>query len=271
MSPTSILSQVDELEGRLRSLQEVLHHADRLATVGTVAAGVAHEVNNQLTPALAYAQILRSSRSDLTEHEQKAIDRVIAGIESASSILSAILELAAPPSSGEPARICEAIDRAVGCLGAPLERDRILLHVEVADDLSSTAPSQAVQQIILNLLINARKALQSTGGGKITISAQTKGRDVEIAVRDDGPGVPPSIRARLFEPFVTAPTAAGSPSGSGYGLGLAVCRRLTDQLAGRITAEHPKGGGAIFRVILPLADSLRRPADHPSRAARGTT
>ena len=271
MPPTSILSQVDELEGRLRDLQEVLHHADRLATVGTLAAGVAHEVNNQLTPALAYAQILRSSRSDLTEHEQKAIDRVITGIESASRILSAILDLAAPPSSGEPARICDAVERAVGCLGTPLARDHIRLAMEVPENLRVSAPAQAVQQIILNLLINARKALQSTGGGTITITAHARNREVEIVVRDNGPGIPASIHSRLFEPFVTAPASAGRPTGGGYGLGLAVCRRLTDQLAGRITAEHPDDGGATFRVILPLANSPEPTADHVSRAANGTT
>jgi len=289
MPATPILSQITALEDQLADLQQHLARTDHLATVATVAAGVAHEANNRLTPALAYAHHLRGSLETNDPLERKAIERVIDGIEAASRLLTTMLDLATPPGDGEGGNVADAVARAIACLGEPLSHDRITVRTQIPDELTTRAPAPAIQQIVLNLLLNARRAVRSRGGGTIDVTAASAGSDLLITVADDGPGIPLSIRDRLFEPFVSAaqqPRASDTRACEerGYGLGLAVCRRLTDQFGGRISVEHPEQGGACFRVTLPASCSGRKPSepaapnaaagrtDHASsRACSGTT
>lgn len=265
-------------QARLDDLEQRLADADRLAAVGLLAAGIAHEVNNQLTPAMAYAQMLRCSLEDPAARD-RALDRIIAGIDTASRILSTVLGLASPASHPGRASVEAAAREAIDCLGPDASRSGIEIAVSVEPDLTAAIDPMPLQQILLNLLVNARRALRSRGGGAIAIHGRRlPGGRVEIVVRDNGPGVPVHLRDRLFSapagrairPGAELPgrgagaaTAGQQPlqpphtAPGGHGIGLAVCHRLVASAQGSIVAEHPEEGGALFRIRLHAAPPRR--------------
>ena len=260
-----------DMEADLAALQRELEHTHRLATLGTIAALSAHEINNVLTAAIGHAQLARSRSSD-PDHLSKVIER----LETAAHIAGAMLDFAGLPEAGaggdEPhgveagADVNVALNGALDCLGRDPAKDGIRLVREIAGDAIPRIQALAFQQILLNLLLNARRAL-SGQGGRITISAlRTPASAVHITVADDGPGIPPEIADSLFEPFVSR-TVGGGPRrtdeaiiAGGSGLGLTVCRRLVESAGGTISAQTAPGGGAAFTIELPAAEasSVRR-------------
>src|SRR6266850_2560475 len=157
-SAVDALGSVQHLEDELESLRTQLEHSQRLASLGTLAAGVAHEINNILTPALAYAQLAKSHPDDASFHA-KAIEKAITGIESASRIAEQILDFASNRS--EPANACirECLEAALGCMARDLAKDRIKLTVNVHAEAVVSIRPLALQQVMLNLILNARTAM----------------------------------------------------------------------------------------------------------------
>jgi signal transduction histidine kinase len=249
--PAQALLRLDHFEQRLHELQQELEHAQRLATIGTLASGVAHEVNNLLTPALAYAQLARASREDL-DLLRKAADKSAEGIEAACRILQAILDFSRPPSACERADVNTVLDAAIECLGRDPGRDNIRIVREVPAGTAVLMEELSLQQVLLNLLLNACKALRSQRGGTIHVQATAacSGR-IRLSIADDGPGLAPEIADRIFEPFVTAPAGGPVPEGqAGSGLGLAICRRAMEAAGGSIAAVSQPGAGAKFELTL---------------------
>ena len=258
------VSHVAHMEEDLAGLERELEHMNRLATLGTFSALSAHEINNILTAALGYAQLARS-RSSETEYLDKVVDR----LETAARIVRAMVDFAGP---SEPTPIADgdhgiepradveaALDGALDCLGRDPARDGITLARQIAIGAVPCIQPLALQQILLNLLINARSALRGRGG-QVTVSAMhlPTGR-ISICVADDGPGIPPEVAESLFDPFVTRQAAdeAAEPDeavvAGGSGLGLTVCRRLAESAGGSIAAANKPGGGASFTLELPAA------------------
>ncbi len=231
---------IDSIEGAVGAIDEDLARLHRLGTLGLLAAGIAHEINNLLTPVLGYAQLAQANPNDEALRD-KALERAVLGVEAAARIAEAMLGFAGGPARGDfEADICETVNAAVACIGRPPERDGINLTVTVEPRLKVAMSPVALQQVILNLLINAIKVLRQ-GGGAIEISAQEDPLDpemIQIQVADSGPGIPADLASTLFEPFATGGSTKGDrgwPSTpSGHGLGLAVCRGLIEQARGTI-------------------------------------
>lgn len=234
------LHLIGSIEGAVGALDEDLARLHRLGTLGLLAAGIAHEINNLLTPVLGYAQLAQANPNDEALRD-KALERAVLGVEAAARIAEAMLGFAGPAARGEfAAGIGDTVNAAVACIGRPLERDGINLAVTVDPRLKVAMSPVALQQVILNLLINAIKVLRQ-GGGAIEISAQEDPVDsemIQIQVTDSGPGIPADLASTLFEPFATGGSTEGDrgwPSTpSGHGLGLAVCRGLIEQARGTI-------------------------------------
>ncbi|MCP3904962.1 MAG: HAMP domain-containing histidine kinase [Planctomycetes bacterium] len=237
----------------MAAVQRELEHTQRLTTIGTLAAGVAHEVNNLLTPALAYAQLAQNRPND-EDLQRKALDKAVCGIEATSLILRTVLGFSRADGETGAAAVAEVLQSAVDCLGRSITGGRVALIQEIEPSLEVAIGSLPLQQTLLNLLLNSCRALGQQGG-QIAVSAGADDDGMAtISVADNGPGIPAEIVERIFEPFVSHDTetpASGAPQ-SGAGLGLAVCRRAVEAAGGSIRADTTPGGGATFIVRLPL-------------------
>jgi signal transduction histidine kinase len=236
------------LRSQVRSLRRELLRARGLATLGTMTAMVAHEFNNILTPIVNYAQMARL-KPDLT---QKAVWHAAEGGRRAGQICDAILGLARHGSDQkEPLAILPLVRETVAAMARDPVRDGIELDIDVPPDLVAAGRRAELQQVILNLLLNARQAvLNRPGARRIEVCGKPSGRFVSLTVSDNGAGIPRKDLSHIFEPFFTA-----QADGKGTGLGLAFCRQVTRGLGGRITARSREGEGATFTLAIPRPEN----------------
>jgi len=250
-----IVARLEEAEAQLDALRTELDHCHQLATLGTLTAGIAHEINNILTPVLAYAHLARSNPND-TSLRAKALDRAIAGVEAASRITEAVLGFARNDNGAEEAVIADAVESSIACLSRDPARDGVRLIINVDAEMHVKISPLALQQVLMNLILNALSVLHGKPGELRIEATQQPDGATRIRVSDNGPGIPAEITATLFDPFVTTRGAGRklSPTGhGGAGLGLAVCRRLIENAGGTIVLEPPTedGQGASFLISLP--------------------
>ncbi len=245
------LEYLEQAAGTLQDLHGDMEHVHRLATLGTLAASIAHEINNILTPVLGYAQLAKSDPGD-ADLQAKALDRAIAGVEAASTIAEAMLGFAQPSGrTNDPAMIKNVVDASLACMARKPDKDGIQLHSDVDPSFAVQMPAVSLQQVIINLLLNAFTAL-SGKRGEVYVTASAIDRDMmQITVADTGPGIPPAIEQTLFEPFVTEGRPDATRKGSG--LGLAVCKHLIQAAGGTITVSTKLGEGTAFTLQLPAA------------------
>jgi signal transduction histidine kinase/CheY-like chemotaxis protein len=247
-----------------RLSQSKLLHIERLAALGQMVTGVAHELSNPLTSILGYAQrlFLRSQ----AEGKSDEVRQIFQEAERASMIVRRLL-MSARESRPERRRI--ALNLLV-LRAMDLQKIRLASeNVNVALDLDEALPfvlgdAGQLQQVLMNLIGNARQALEQRGnGGTIRLSTKCidSGRHAQLEVSDDGPGIPPEIASRIFDPFFTT-----KPAGMGTGLGLAIVHGVVREHGGRVMVASPPGGGAIFTLEFPAA-----PAEHTRMPAVPTT
>jgi len=244
-----------------RRAAKLLQRSQRLESVGMLAAGVAHEVNNPLAFVTAnlghvhqIAERLESRADelpkDLWEDARElsdVIDESIAGLDRIQNIVQGLLNLARTPSERALVSDPNAIVREAVRF-ASLDGDAgIRLETRLADDLPGieASPEQLVQ-VFLNLFLNARHALRGRPGATIVASTRACDDQVEIRVEDNGPGVPEALRDRIFDPFFTT-----RPPNEGTGLGLSIAFDIVGEHGGTLELESPETGGACFVVRLP--------------------
>lgn len=280
-----VLAEAEQLRDRLHQLERELEQQHRLALMGTVLSQIAHELNNILTPVLSYARFALNHPEDAALN-RKALDRAARGAERAARIASALLEFASGWSDpigqtdADRAVVADCVRDALEWLDMPSSAGPLNLDVNVPPTLAVRMRPIALQQILLNLLINARRALGSAGGRlRITASVVSGTRStgntdasrahdapaggasrVRIIVEDSGPGIEPQLASRLFQPFVSGqePTSVAGPFQGmrrigGTGLGLSVCRQLVERSGGTIAATSEPGVGTTFILDLPAA------------------
>jgi C4-dicarboxylate-specific signal transduction histidine kinase len=249
---TDRLAELERTTAALQTTERQLIHGEKLASVGRLAAGVAHEIGNPLAAILGLLSLVRDG--DLTsEQSREFLARIAAETERVDSIIRGLLDFArrdGDEASGESCELRAAIDDAVGLLRPQKASRAVTIDVHVQRDLGPVLGAQRkLTQVILNLLLNALDAL--AGAGTIEIHAERDPRDedmVLLRVEDDGPGIAPEIAHTLFEPFSTT-----KPAGQGTGLGLAVTHTIVESLSGRIEGFNRSSGGAAFVVRLRRA------------------
>jgi signal transduction histidine kinase len=258
-SVEELLTQFNQLEAQLALVRDGLTHSHRLATLGTIAAIIAHEYNNILTPMVSYAQLALAQPDDHALM-RKAVEKALAGAERAAHISSSLLGFAREADEQHAAPLRKTIETSVACLAREPKRDGIELTIDVPEVQIAIAPL-SLEQVFVNLLLNARQAMKR-GGGKIAVTARVEAELVHIDVADTGPGIPPEVGDRLFEPFVTLRHPAGAAGGEGNkeskgtGLGLSICRDLVRRAGGDIACASTPGHGATFHITLPKADDI---------------
>jgi signal transduction histidine kinase len=255
----SPLDRIEQAQAQLRAVERQIAQAHRLTTLGTLAAGVAHEINNILTPVLSYAHLAQSRRDD-EELQAKAFDKIIAGVESACEVAQAMLNYSRDADEKPVADVGAVVQSAIGCLGRDPAKDSIQVDVRIGEGTCVHIRPLALQQVLLNLILNARSALMGRRGATIVIEARpgSEGR-TSVTVSDNGPGIPEEAIATVFEPFVSSGgpgKASADPAlpTSGAGLGLMVTRHLVSSAGGTITVSSTPGEGATFVIDLPSAE-----------------
>jgi two-component system NtrC family sensor kinase len=234
-----LAEQFNRLTLSLAEHQKRLLQAERLASIGRLAAGVAHEINNPLGVILGYVRIIRKNASDRLDKDLKIIEDEAVRCQ---EIVEGLLDLARPIQGAPKAADLRVIaEEAVASL-----RDAFPIadtHISIEGSGVAVGNRQKIWQVVTNLLKNAAEA--SGTGGKVRITIGTAGEGfVELSVADDGPGLPMSDQERLFEPFY-------STKETGTGLGLAVSRAIVQAHGGSLEGSTAPAGGAVFIARLP--------------------
>ncbi|MFO0775940.1 MAG: PAS domain S-box protein [Nitrospiraceae bacterium] len=239
-----------------RDVERRLRHADRLATLGTITAGVAHELNN---PLFVITGQLHLIERHLARRHLKAIGTALLSAQEAANratdIVSQFLYTAhAVGGREESCDVPSVVRKAVALMDRDCRAHHVKIDTQFQDGIPQIrAEAQALLQVLLNLLTNARHALLARASDRrirvIVASVLLDGaRLVECRVEDNGPGIPPDLLARIFDPFFTT-----KPVGEGTGLGLAICHRIVGELHGTIHCASRVGEGATFCVRLPVS------------------
>ena len=232
-------------------LRRQLLQAQRLSSVGTLASSVAHEFNNILTTIINYAKLgLRAPEGSSARTE--ALEKILKGSQRAATIVSSMLGFAR--NNGTQRELTDLTQLAEEVL-ILTEKDLSKHHVQVEklfpDHVHAPIVPGQIEQILLNLIINARQAMPRGGRLRIEVLENTATQLVEIHISDTGVGIAPEQLRLIFEPFYTTKEPDEHGHG-GTGLGLSVCRQIIEQHQGRIRVESMPGKGSTFTVKLPL-------------------
>ncbi len=234
----------------LRQAQEQLIRTEKLASVGKLAAGVAHELNNPLGGILLYANILLTTLKNSPEAE--AVQRVASEAERCRHIVQGLLEFSRQTHLDcRPVDIRRVIESTLRLVNEQTLFNKITVHKNFPEDLPLVmADKLQIQQVLLNILINAAEAMQ--GHGELTLSAEydAQKKRVLVHIADTGPGMPKGVKERIFDPFFTT-----KPVGKGTGLGLAIVYGILRKHGGTITVDSEPGKGSTFTFTLPTAET----------------
>jgi len=238
---------IAELEERVEQKTREVLKADRLATLGGIAAGFAHEIGNSLNVIRGYAAV--AERELPADHANRPdVSAIRRETGRAAELLERFLVFARARASHAFAQSVEPILReAVEVVGPAAVQARVERSVDVPPDLPEVViDAGLLRQAFLNLCVNAIQAMTPGGGGRLIASARREGAQVVVEIRDTGPGLPEESARRVFEPFFTT-------KAEGTGLGLAIVRQAAEAHGGGVEVESAPGQGAAFRLRLPVA------------------
>ena len=229
--------------------RETLYQREKLAALGSLLAGVAHELNNPLSVVVARAVLLEEQGDPAT---QVAAQKIRVAAERCARIVRTFLAMARqqPPERG-PVIINDVVTAALDITGYAIRTSSIDVTLDLARDIPPTlADADQLHQVLLNLIINAQQSLQERPPPRrIRVATEylAAADMIRITVADNGPGIPPHLRARIFEPYFTT-----KPTGMGLGVGLAVSLGIVEAHGGTLTVDSPADGGAAFTIALPV-------------------
>ena len=234
----------------VESLQRQVIRQERLAAVGQLVSGVAHEINNPLQAILGFAELLQMQQ-ELPESVRNDLLLIQKESARACAIIRNLAMFARQQTGeAEPVRLTDVIRSVAELRQRRLESENIELCVEDGSERPVLAVLAELQQVVLNFVVNAEQSIILSGRqpGRITIRSRDEGSRVVLEVEDTGPGIAPEHEARLFQPFFTT-----KPVGQGTGLGLSVSYGIIDSLGGSIGYRRAPAGGALFYFDLPVA------------------
>jgi signal transduction histidine kinase len=255
LEPHSGRDEIEALRRQVIALQ-------RISSLGVLAAGVFHELNNTLTPIINYAKL--GLRNPDSVYRERALTRILDAGQRAGAITGGMLGLSRPgrePNQRVPVDLNRLVEEVVLLVNKDLARNKVRLEVQLLGRPFARVNPAQIQQVLINLLINARQAMPEGGVVSLRLTADGTGRLAELSVIDHGIGIAPGNLRRIFEPFFSTKTGPDASGLGGSGLGLSVCRDIVEAHHGRLRAESRPGQGSTFTLVLPTCPA-------PAEAAR---
>jgi two-component system NtrC family sensor kinase len=242
-------------EAEVRAQRDTLRQAERLSALGSLLAGVAHELNNPLSIVVAHASLLEEEAAG---PQSVRAQKIRTAAERCARIVSTFLDMARRrPAKASPVQVAEVVAQALDLVGYSLRAAGIEVKVDLPADLPPIwADADQMVQVFLNLASNAQHAVtdwREAPPGRprlLVVTGAADGSSVRVKVADNGPGIPEEARARVFDPFFTT-----KPEGKGTGVGLSLCRSIVAAHGGAIAAEETPGGGCTMVLRLPVASA----------------
>lgn len=250
---TKLARELEDRYRELKGIQAQLIQSAKLASVGTLAAGIAHEINNPVFAISGRADLLvkGASKHLMSEKSLEYVDNIKEMADRISSITKRLMDYAQLDSEMRVTPVSEVMDAAMTLVGKKARTTRIVREYQEDDVPQVRVVPAQLQQVFVNLLTNALDA--SADWGTVTLGCETDGSTAVAYVSDTGTGVSQEVLDRLFEPFVT--TSKESEDRVRMGLGLYTCHRIVDSYNGDISIETEQGKGTTVRVRLPLAST----------------
>jgi signal transduction histidine kinase len=250
MTSNGVLAPASEAD----QLRQQLLQAQRLSSVGALASSVAHEFNNILTTIINYAKLGMKPTADDRARTQ-ALERILKGGQRAAGIVNGMLGYArANATRREATDVALLVEEALMLTEKDLSKHRVQVERRLHSRPIVPAVPGQIEQILVNLIINARQAMPRGGRLLIEVRENVAAGMAEVRIADSGVGIPPDRLRLIFEPFYTTKQPDEHGHG-GTGLGLSVCRQIIEQHHGRIRVESVIGKGSTFTVKLPLRES----------------
>jgi len=240
-----------KMEKELQDTQMRLIQTEKMASLGSLAAGVAHEINNPLGGILIYASLLMEDFADQNDPRVQDLKRIVEEGTRCKDIVKNLLEFGRQTESKfEPVYINKLINDVLFFL----EKQALFHNIKTIRELNPDLPliqgdPNPIKQILMNMMVNAAEAMSEKGGTlTITTGVNPDGSSIVISFKDTGPGIPPAIQSKIFDPFFTTKDV-----GKGTGLGLSTSYGIVQSHHGTIEVESAPGKGATFKIILPIA------------------
>ncbi len=243
----------------LKTTQSQLIQSEKLSGIGEFVAGVAHELNNPLTSVMGFAELLQ--QSDLPEQQRRYLDVIFKSAKRCQKIVSSLLSFARRHAPERKViSVNEIVESAVEILQYQMRTSNIEVQMQLDSKLPLTEidPHQ-MQQVFLNIINNARQAMEGQAKGRLRVTTESEGERVRIIFQDNGPGIPAENLKKIFNPFFTTKEV-----GKGTGLGLSLCYGIVSEHGGTITPQSKEGEGATFVIEIPVA---RKPASATQKIA----
>ncbi len=247
----SLHRYVEEKKQENDALKSQLVQIQHLANTGTISHMIAHEINNLLTPLKNYAAVALENPDDKSFVE-KALRKTVRNCERASNIMESMLALAnGQKHEKKNVRLLALVEEIFTCLCRDFAKDGITVEIHIPEELTVNCVPVQIQQVIMNLILNARDAML-THGGILRITATENNDAVKIEVSDTGEGIELADLKNIFDSFFTTKTDKNTSSEySGAGLGLAFCKKIIEEHDGLISVESTSTIGSKFKITLP--------------------
>jgi len=262
--------RVDQKTKELKRAHEHALHTEKMASIGKMAAVLAHEINNPLSGILTYAKLLRkwTEREDSGQSRRKdiseALDLIAAESRRCGDLVKNLLTFSrTTPMNLQPTNLNQVVERSLRLVQHQFDLAGVHVDLQLDPDLPMVQCDGAqIEQVLLALVMNALDAMPQ--GGNLWLSSRSSGQDgtVRIIVRDDGAGIPPEILPRIFEPFLTT-----KETGRGVGLGLAISQSIFERHNGNIEVHSEVGKGTTFTLTLPCETAASAASKAPDIAA----
>jgi len=243
--------QLADANRQVLEAEEAVRRSDRLAALGQLTAGLAHELRNPLGTIKASAEMLGKTLSEENEVAREVAGFISTEVDRTNSLVTRFLQFARPLQVKlETADLAQTLDRAIGA--AERETASVTIYKAYAPEIPPfPLDAELMERVFFNLVVNAAQA--SPAGGAVTVKTRLNGRNVETLVIDRGSGIDKVHRSQIFNPFFTTKK-------EGVGLGLAIVAKIVDEHGGKIAVESEPGKGSIFCVSLPMDRTLSQPA-----------
>jgi C4-dicarboxylate-specific signal transduction histidine kinase len=233
---------------QLQDSREHMMQMEKLSALGTLVGGVAHEINNPLMGVMNYVEFAQEKTTDAKIN--KVLGQALHEIERIKNIVRNMLIYVRTKSNpNDTCHISNSINQTLLLLEGELKKTNIQVQIDLADNLPAMYFSaDSLQQVLINLLLNARDALSETVNPRIDIIAKVNDKMLELSICDNGSGIPEAIMTRIFDPFFTT-----KPPGKGTGLGLSVSHRLIEEAGGSIVVYNKSGCGCCMTLQFRIA------------------